>query len=385
LPRADATSPEIFTIAMLSAEQYMRQALDLARLAEGRTRPNPAVGAVVVADGHVVGEGYHPEAGQPHAEIFALRAAGEAARGADMYVTLEPCSHHGRTGPCTEAILAAGLRRVFIGTQDPNPLVAGRGIARLRGAGVEVACGILEGECRRLIAPFAKHITTGLPYVTLKSAVTLDGKTATSTGDSQWITNAASRAYVHRVRDKVDAVVVGIGTVLKDNPRLTTRLVEGGGRDALRVVVDSRLQIPGDAALLHLDSPVGTLIATTGQASSERYSAIARENVEILTVSERAGRVDLVALLGELGRRGIQSLLLEGGAVLNQAFLEAGLVDRMMVFVAPKVLGGNDGKGIFTGCGAASLAQAVRLREIRTSRFDDDILIEGEVMPCLPA
>jgi diaminohydroxyphosphoribosylaminopyrimidine deaminase/5-amino-6-(5-phosphoribosylamino)uracil reductase len=369
---------------MHGAEQYMRQALELARLAEGRTRPNPAVGAVVVAGGRVVGEGYHPEAGRPHAEIFALRAAGEAARGADLYVTLEPCSHHGRTGPCTEAIMAAGLRRVFVGTRDPNPLVAGRGIARLQAAGVEVVCGILEGECRRLIAPFAKHVTTGLPYVILKSAVTLDGKTATSTGDSQWITNAASRAHVHQLRDKVDAVVVGIGTVLKDNPRLTTRLADGGGRDALRVVIDSRLQIPADAALLHLDSPAGTLIATTGQASPARHSAIARENVEILTVAEQGGRVDLTALLGELGRRGIQSLLLEGGAVLNQGFLEAGLVDRMMIFVAPKVLGGCDGKGIFSGRGAVSLAEAVHLRDIRTARFDDDILIEGEVMPCLP-
>ncbi len=370
---------------MDGAEQYMRQALELGRRAEGRTRPNPAVGAVVVADGRVVGEGYHPEAGQPHAEIFALRAAGEAARGADLYVTLEPCSHHGRTGPCTEAILAAGLRRVFIGTRDPNPLVAGRGIARLRDAGVEVVCDILEGECRRLIAPFAKHVTTGLPYVILKSAVTLDGKTATSTGHSQWITNAASRAHVHQLRDKVDAVVVGIGTVLKDNPCLTTRLDDGGGRDALRVVVDSRLQIPADAALLHLDSRAGTLIATTSQAPTDRSTALVRDNVEVLPVAERAGRVDLAALLRELGRRGIQSLLLEGGAVLNQAFLEEGLVDRLMIFVAPKVLGGSDGKGIFAGRGAASLSQAVQLRDIRTSRFDDDILIEGEVMPCLPA
>jgi diaminohydroxyphosphoribosylaminopyrimidine deaminase/5-amino-6-(5-phosphoribosylamino)uracil reductase len=370
---------------MHGAEQYMRQALELARLAEGRTRPNPAVGAVVVADGRVVGEGYHPEAGQPHAEIFALRAAGESARGADLYVTLEPCSHHGRTGPCTEAILAAGLRRVFVGTRDPNPLVAGEGIARLQAAGVEVVCDILEGECRRLIAPFAKHITTGLPYVILKSAVTLDGKTATSTGDSQWITNAASRAHVHQLRNRVDAVMVGIGTVLKDNPRLTTRLADGPGRDALRVVVDSRLQIPADAALLHLDSPAGTLIATTGQAPPDRLRSIARDNVEILQVAEQEGRVDLSDLLRELGTRGIQSLLLEGGAVLNQAFLEAGLVDRMMIFFAPKVLGGSDGKGIFAGCGVVRLAEAVQLREIRTSRFDDDILIEGEVMPCLPA
>jgi diaminohydroxyphosphoribosylaminopyrimidine deaminase/5-amino-6-(5-phosphoribosylamino)uracil reductase len=370
---------------MRGAEDYMRQALELARLGEGRTRPNPAVGAVVVAGDEVVGEGYHPAAGQPHAEIFALRAAGERARGADLYVTLEPCSHYGRTGPCTEAILAAGVARVFVGTRDPNPLVAGQGMARLQAAGVEVVCDILGGECRRLIAPFAKHVTTGLPYVILKSAVTLDGKTATSAGDSQWITNPASRAHVHQLRNRVDAVMVGIGTVLKDNPRLTTRLSEGPGRDALRIVVDSRLQIPADAALLHLDSPARTLIATTLQASPERLGLLSGDNVEVLPVAERAGRVDLAALLQELGRRGIQSLLLEGGAVLNQAFFEAGLIDRVMIFVAPKLIGGGDGKGIFAGHGPLRLAEAVQLQEVRIRRFDDDLLIEGEVAPCLPA
>jgi diaminohydroxyphosphoribosylaminopyrimidine deaminase/5-amino-6-(5-phosphoribosylamino)uracil reductase len=370
---------------MHGAEHFMGLALEQARRGEGRTRPNPAVGAVVVEDGKVIGTGYHPQAGQPHAEIFALRAAGDRARGADLYVTLEPCSHQGRTGPCTEAILAAGIRRVFVGTRDPNPLVAGRGLSRLRDGGLEVTCGILEQDCQWLIAPFAKHVTTGLPYVILKSAVTLDGKTATSTGDSQWISNGSSRSHVHQLRDRFDAVMVGIGTVLRDDPMLTTRLEEGGGRDAMRIVVDSQLRIPPGARLLHLSSTASTIIATTEIACSQRRAALAGPNVEVLAVRSRNGRVDLHELLRELGRRGVQSIMLEGGAVLNEAFLQAGLIDRMMVFIAPKVVGGNDGKGIFAGNGVSLLSEALRLQEVRLRRFGDDILIEGEVTPCSPA
>lgn len=362
----------------------MRLALCQARRGEGRTRPNPAVGAVVVLDGQVIGEGYHPQAGQPHAEIFALKAAGERARGADLYVTLEPCSHYGRTGPCTEAILAAGIRRVFVGTVDPNPLVAGQGLNRLRQGGVDVACGFLEKDCRRLIAPFAKHVTTGLPFVILKSAVTLDGKTATSSSDSQWITNATSRAYVHHLRDRLDAVMVGIGTVLKDDPLLTTRLPGKTGRDAMRIVVDSSLRIPSESRMLNQTSSAPTLIATTEQALRQRGPQLSRENVEILALPPRDGRVDLCELLGKLGRRGVQSILLEGGAVLNHAFLKAGLIDRMMVFIAPKVIGGSDGKGIFAGQGVPLLDDAVQLEDIRIRRFEDDILVEGEVKRCSP-
>lgn len=369
---------------MQGAEHYMQQALDLARRAEGRTRPNPAVGAIIVADGTVVGEGYHPQAGQPHAEIFALRAAGERARGADLYVTLEPCSHQGRTGPCTEAIISAGIRRVFVGIKDPNPLVAGSGLNRLREFGMEVTSGILEKDCQRLIAPFAKHITTGMPYVILKSAVTLDGKTATSTCDSQWITNAASRNYVHQVRDRVDAIMVGIGTVLKDDPSLTTRLAQGSGRDAMRIVVDSQLRIPANAALLHLDSSAPTIIATTRRAVAQRSLTLPGKNDELLVLPEHAGRVDLQALLRELGRRGVQSMLLEGGAVLNDAFLKAGLIDRVMVFIAPKILGGSDGKGIFAGNGFPVLADAIQLQDVMVRVFGDDTLIEGEVRQCSP-
>ncbi len=363
--------------------EFMKRALDLARRAEGRTRPNPAVGAVVVRDGRIVGEGFHPAAGEPHAEVFALREAGEAARGADLYVTLEPCSHQGRTGPCCEAVIAAGIRGVCVGTGDPNPQVNGRGVSRMVAAGIEVEVGLLENECRRLIAPFAKHVTTGLPFVILKSAVTLDGKTATSTANSQWITSAESRLHVHRIRDRVDAIMVGVGTVIHDNPRLDTRLPEGG-RNPLRVVVDSTLRIPDDARVLTDGAPASTLLATTGRAVSTRIDRLRSLGVEVAVVEERDGRVDPVALLALLGQRGVQSVLLEGGSGLNASFLGAGLVDRMMVFIAPKVVGGNDGYGIFAGAGVTRLADAIQLEDIRCHRFGDDILIEGEVVSCLP-
>ena len=361
----------------------MRRALELAARAEGRTRPNPAVGAVVVADQKIVGEGYHPAAGEPHAEVFALKAAAGRTAGADLYVTLEPCSHQGRTGPCTEAIIAAGIARVYVGTQDPNPQVAGSGIRRLQQAGIQVEVGLCEKDCRRLIAPFAKHITTGLPFVILKSAVTLDGQTATSTGDSQWISNTQSREEVHRLRDRVDAIMVGVGTVLNDDPRLTTRLP--GGRDALRIVVDSHLRTPSQAALLHLESAAKTLIAHLATVPEDRCSQLTSDGAVLLQAAEKEGRVDLHDLLVQLGKRGVQSILLEGGAQLNAAFLKEGLIDRMMIFVAPKIIGGNGGYGIFAGQGVSCLADASQLQDIRINRFGDDVLIEGEMKRCLPA
>lgn len=369
--------------AMRPIEDYMSQALELGRRAEGRTRPNPPVGSVVVRNGAIVGKGYHPQAGQPHAEIFALREAGEMARGADLFVTLEPCSHQGRTGPCVEAVIAAGIGRVFIGVPDPNPLVAGRGIAALRAAGIPVRTGILKSECRRLIAPFAKHVTTGLPFVILKSAMTLDGKTATSSGDSRWISGPDSRVHVHRLRDRLDAVMVGIGTVLDDDPRLTTRLPDGG-RDPLRIVVDSKLRIPEDAAILTVPSEAATIVVTTCAAPEDKVARLLEMGVEVLQVAEHDGRVDPADLMARLGERGIQSVLLEGGSELNASLLQAGVIDRIMIFIAPVVIGGNDGKGLFAGRGAARIADALRLNDIRVSRFGDDILIEGEVGSCSP-
>ncbi|WP_225897257.1 bifunctional diaminohydroxyphosphoribosylaminopyrimidine deaminase/5-amino-6-(5-phosphoribosylamino)uracil reductase RibD [Desulfuromonas sp. AOP6] len=366
-----------------SPDYYMTRALILARTAEGRTRPNPAVGAVIVCSGMIVGEGFHRRAGEPHAEINALRQAGVQAQDGELYVTLEPCSHHGRTGPCAEAIVAAGIRKVFIGTRDPNPRVCGRGISLLADNGVEVVTGVLEEECRHLIAPFAKHVLTGTPLVTLKSAITLDGFCATSSGESQWISNEQSRLYVHQTRDKVDAVMVGIGTVLTDNPRLTTRLPEGG-RNPIRVVVDTFLRIPEDSALVALSADEGTLVATTNAADPNKICRLQAVGVRVLVLPQKNGHVDLNALLLELGKMDIQHLFLEGGAILNGTLLREGLVDRAMIFVAPVLLGGDDGRGLFAGQGATRLVDAWRLKHVRVRSFGDDVLLEGEVYPCSP-
>lgn len=369
---------------MSGHEAYMGRALDLARRGEGRTRPNPPVGAVVVRDGRIVGEGFHPRAGEPHAEIFALRETGELARGADLYVTLEPCCHQGKTGPCTEAVLKAGIARVFVGTVDPNPKVAGKGIDCLRAAGLSVETETLQDDCRRLIAPFAKHVTTGLPYVILKGALTLDGQLATATGDSRWISSEASREHVHRLRDRVDAVMVGIGTVRADNPRLTTRLPEGG-RDPDRIVIDPRLELPEDAHLLDPGSPARLLIATPSPAPPDKAARLRARGATVLEVGGETGRIDLRELMIRLGEMGYQSILLEGGGRLNAAALKAGIVDRVMVFIAPILLGGNDGTSLFHGPGPARIAEGVRLADVRVTRFGEDTLVEGEVRPCSPA
>ena len=363
---------------------YMQRALELARKGQGRTRPNPPVGAVIVRGGRIVGEGFHPRAGEPHAEIFALRAAGDSARGADLYVTLEPCSHTGRTGPCVEAVITAGLRRVFVGVQDPNPLIAGRGIERLKAAGIQVESGVLEADCRWLIAAFAKHVRTGLPLVTLKAAVTLDGRMATSTGDSRWITGPASREHVHRLRDRIDVIMVGIGTVIQDDPLLTTRLPEGGGRNPLRVVVDSFLRIPDHARVLEVEPGAATLVATTKDAPAEKIARLAGRGVRVEVLPRAGTGVDLPALLRFLGDEGMQSVLLEGGRNLNSTALAENLIDRAMIYLAPKLLGGDDGPGIFAGPGPGRLADATSLHDVRVSRFEDDLLVEGNLKPCSP-
>ena len=357
-------------------ERYMRRALELARIAEGRTAPNPAVGAVIVRDNVIVGEGFHPAAGEPHAEIFALRQAGTAAKGGTLYVTLEPCCHRGRTGPCATAVIAAGITRVVAGCRDPNPKVAGGGFQQLQGAGIEVVSGILEGECRQLIAPFAKHIRTGLPYVTLKAGMTIDGAVATAGGESQWITGAQSRAAVHHLRDIHDAIMVGIGTVLADNPRLTTRLPQGEGKNPLRVVVDSTLRTPASAALLAETG--STLILTSAAASVADAERLRSERVEILRVAGIPGAIDLVDALRQLGARGIQSILLEGGGRLHHGALHAGIVDRLCVFVAPLLLGGS-GLPVFSGPGVTDLKDAFRLRQLHVERCGDDLFLHGEL------
>jgi diaminohydroxyphosphoribosylaminopyrimidine deaminase/5-amino-6-(5-phosphoribosylamino)uracil reductase len=345
----------------------------------GRTSPNPLVGAVVVKGKTIVGRGYHHRAGEPHAEVLALRQAGRKARGATLYLNLEPCGHFGRTPPCTHAILASSIRRVVAGMKDPNPLVSGRGIRQLRRGGVTVDVGILREECRELNGPFSKFITTGKPFVTLKAAISLDGKVATRSGDSHWVSSQASRNYVHRLRQAMDAVMVGIGTVLKDDPLLTVRL-PGGNKphQPLRVVVDSRLRIPVHSQLVRTARLYPTLIATTRAASLAKRGQLAKAQVEVLIVERISqGRVSLKALMKELGRRGVVSLLLEGGSTLTASALREKVVDRLLFFLAPKIIGGERAPGVVGGKGILRLKDAKPVKALKVRRMGPDFVIEG--------
>jgi len=310
--------------------------------------------------------------------VVALEAAGSRARGADLYTTLEPCDHWGKTPPCTKAILEAGVRRVIYASSDPNPLVDGKGVARLRRAGVEVIRGVLREEADALNRPFFKWIRSGLPYVTLKAAITLDGKLATGTYDSRWVSGEEARLEVHRLRDRVDAILVGANTVREDDPRLTTRLPGGGGKDAVRVVVDSKLRLPLERAVLCPRPPARTIVATTRPPSSPRARRLAARGVEVWTVKARRGRVDLRALLSRLGRQGMLHVLVEGGARLFGSLLREGLADELWLFVAPKLVG----EAGLTWTGALpvrEMAQAVRVGDLQVSRIGADVLLRARL------
>lgn len=363
---------------------HMRHALALARRGEGRTSPNPPVGAVLARDSRVVGQGFHPCSGEPHAEVFALREAGTAARGATLYVTLEPCCHFGKTPPCVDAIIAAGVAQVVVGVIDPNPRVAGQGIERLRRAGIEVMVGCLEQECRRLIAGFARLLLDGRPYTIYKTAMTVDGQTATHRGDARWVSGTASRLRVHRLRDRVEAIMVGIETVLKDDPLLTARLPEGNGHDPLRVIVDSRLRMPLNCRMLRQQSAAETLIATCSE-DQKRHRALEQAGAKIVHLPAESGRISLVELWRELGRHQVQRVLLEGGPTLAAAALQAGLIDRLMLFVAPRLIGGQSGYGVFSGTGCEWMNEALHLEDVSYEQVADDLLVSGDVPRCSPA
>ncbi len=354
----------------------MREALRLAANAAGRTSPNPLVGAVIVRDGRIVAEGWHRRAGEKHAEIRALEMAGDQARGATLYVTLEPCSHHGRTGPCAEALIQAGIRRVVAAMTDPNPLVSGRGLQRLREAGIEVTTGVLEQEARRLNEVFLKWITTGTPFVTLKMAMTLDGRIATVAGESQWITGTAARRRGHEMRDLSDAILVGIETVLADDPSLTVRLPEGG-RNPVRVVLDSQARTPLTARLLN-DSAAPTLIAVTQWASGERLEKLRQRGAEILFCGDGT-RVDLPILMKRLGEREISSLLVEGGGHVHFSFLRDKLADKVCAFIAPRLVGGEKAPSAVSGEGFSHLDEGVRLGDMTTEFVGEDLCLTGYV------
>jgi diaminohydroxyphosphoribosylaminopyrimidine deaminase / 5-amino-6-(5-phosphoribosylamino)uracil reductase len=358
-------------------DRYMWMALDLARQGRGRTSPNPMVGAVVVQGSEVVGSGYHQAVGGSHAEITALEKAGEKARGATLYVNLEPCNHHGRTGPCTEAIIKAGISRVVAAMQDPNPLVSGRGFARLVEEGIKLKEGVLEDKARQLNEAFIKHMVSGMPFVSVKVAMSLDGKIGTITGDSQWITGEKSRQFVHRLRDNSDVIMVGIETVLKDNPRLTTRVEGGGGRDPVRVIVDSNARLPLEARAIESGSAAKTILAVTDQASREKCSALQARGVEIMALPARDGRVDLTRLMKNLAERNLVNVLVEGGGTLNFSLLEQSLVDKLFIFIAPLIIGGKESPTAFSGTGITALSKAWSVENVELKQFDRDMLVIG--------
>jgi diaminohydroxyphosphoribosylaminopyrimidine deaminase / 5-amino-6-(5-phosphoribosylamino)uracil reductase len=358
-------------------EQWMRRALELAGKAAGRTSPNPMVGAVIVKNSRVIAEGYHKKVGRPHGEIEALRKAGKRARGAQMFVNLEPCCHQGRTPPCTDAIIESGIKEVFVGMRDPNPVVAGKGIRQLKRAGVAVHSGLLKSECLRFNEVFVKYIQTGVPFVILKSALSLDGKIATSTGESQWITGPEARERVHRMRDQVDAILVGAGTVLKDNPRLTTRLKKGKGHNPARVILDARAEIPLKARVFQHANRDRIIYVTTSQASALRVNRLKDRGVDIQVIPERNAHISLIKLLKLLGQMEITSVLLEGGSGINASALKEGIVDKAVLFLAPMIIGGESAPGVVGGPGTKDLKQALPIKNMTVTPVGADWMVEG--------
>lgn len=353
-------------------KRYMRLALRLALRGAGRTSPNPMVGAVLVRAGRILATGYHRQAGADHAEIAALKRAGARARGATLYLNLEPCDHQGKTRPCTLALIESGVGRVVAGMIDPNPLVSGRGIRRLKRAGIRVDLGVLEEECRRLNEAFVKHATRRVPFVILKLAASLDGKIGTSVGDSRWITEPTSRTYVHRMRDRVDAVLVGVGTVVRDDPRLTCRL--RGGRDPWRVVLDPRLRIPLTSRLLRGRGVEKTIVATGPKPPKKKVKAVESRGAQVWEFSKTARGIPFGPLMKKLGEMGMLSVMIEGGADTAGRALKEGVVDKLLLFYAPKIIGGG-GIEMIGELGIKKISGCKRIRDMEVKRLGSDILV----------
>jgi diaminohydroxyphosphoribosylaminopyrimidine deaminase / 5-amino-6-(5-phosphoribosylamino)uracil reductase len=361
----------------VSDEAYIERALALAERGRGLVSPNPMVGAVVVAEGRIVGEGHHEGPGRPHAEVIALREAGDAARGATLYVTLEPCDHQGRTGPCTDAITHAGVARVVAAMRDPNPIVDGRGFAKLLASGIEIVEGVDRVEAERLNEAFAKHVRTGMPFVVWKMAASLDGKVASRDGTSRWITGEAARADVHRLRAAADAILVGAGTVLADDPSLTVRMPGYRGRQPLRVLVDARGRVPAMGDLFTDEAP--TLVATTHMATEDRRRDWEAAGAQVAVYEAEGDGVPLGRLMEDLGKRDVQGVLLEGGPTLAWSAVEEGVVDKVVVYLAPKLIGGAGAPTVLGGRGFAPIASAVRLRVREFDRVGEDLRVEADV------
>jgi len=366
---------------LIAPRDYMECALSLARLAMGYTSPNPAVGAIVVKDGIVIGMGYTQPAGSDHAEVMALRQAGDEAQGATMYVTLEPCSHYGRTPPCTQAIIDAGISEVNIALIDPNPQVSGRGINKLNESGINTCIGEYQQEAYEINEAYIKHITTGLPFVIAKFAMSLDGKIATKTGDSKWITTNEARKYVHNLRHTMDAIMVGVNTIIIDNPHLTARGCGGRGgvgkAQPLRLVVDSKGKVSLGA---HIFEPPGeVLLAVVEPLEPNKKDEFTQAGVEVIEVPGRDGLVDIGELLRILGRRNIVTILVEGGGKLLGSFFDYGLVDKVYAFIAPVIIGGGEAKTAVGGNGVTKITEALRLSQVNIKSFGDDMFVSGYI------
>ncbi|TDO83498.1 diaminohydroxyphosphoribosylaminopyrimidine deaminase [Halanaerobium saccharolyticum] len=368
-------------------QKYMARALYLARLGEGRTSPNPMVGAVVVKNGEIIGEGYHQQYGGPHAEVIALEEAGKKAAGADVYVTLEPCSHYGKTPPCAQKLINFGIERAVVAMVDPNSEVAGRGIKMLREAGIKVEVGLFKEEAQVLNEIFLKYIQSDYPFIYLKKAQTLDGYIASKSGDSKWITNSAARLEGHKLRHRVDAIMVGIGTVLADNPSLTARLEEKEGIDPLRIILDPLLEIPLDAKIINQESEADTLIITSTKfppaaaaaSLKKKEKLLKKEKVKIMSCKSSSDNYFKVRkILKDLHQKNTASILIEGGAKLSHTFLKEDLVDKFYYFIAPKIYGGSDGIASFCGSGPELMSDSVDLRIIEQKNLGDNLLLIAE-------
>ncbi|RJQ50556.1 MAG: bifunctional diaminohydroxyphosphoribosylaminopyrimidine deaminase/5-amino-6-(5-phosphoribosylamino)uracil reductase RibD [Desulfobacteraceae bacterium] len=363
----------------MNHSSYMKIALSLAENGRGYTSPNPMVGALVVKDGRIVGKGFHRAAGKAHAEVEAIESAGSEAAGATLYVTLEPCNHTGRTPPCTEKILASGIRSVVSAMKDPNPNVKGGGLQYLKQKGIAVSVGVCRAAAEKLNEAYIKYVKTGTPFVILKCAATLDGQVATRSGDAEWVSGPESRAYVHRQRHAADAILVGIGTVRADNPALTTRIEGGGGCDPIRIVLDTHLSIAEDAQVLRVRSDSGSIIVSGPSIPEEKRARMEKKGIRVLQSPLKEGKIDLIPLMNALGAMEITCLLIEGGGKVIASALTSGIVDKVLFFYAPKLSGGNDGVAISVGRGAATMADCIPLKKLRVKRFGSDVLIEGYI------
>ena len=358
-------------------EKFMKMAIELAKKGKGKVNPNPLVGAVIVKNGEIIGQGYHSKYGGNHAEIEAINNATDDVKGATIYVTLEPCFHYGKTPPCVDKLISLGISKVVIGHLDPNPLVSGKSIEKLKSLGIEVKVGVLEEECLKLNEVFIKYIKTKLPYVVLKSGVSLDGKIATKTGESKWITGATSRAKVNELRSELRGIMVGVNTVIIDDPTLNCNI--DGGRNPIRIILDSNLRIPLDSKILKTAYKYETIIATTKNIDLNKKALVEELKAKVITIDSINNKVDLNKLMIKLGEMKIDSILLEGGGEVNYSALEAGIIDKLMLFMAPVIIGGKESKTFVEGKGIDLLTNSFKTSNLKIEYLGEDILITSYI------